>query len=175
MRRETITIKDLYGGNIPNERKLEIEKKSLMKQISMVLEEYRYDNKYSQKQLASVLGVSQPMVSKLESGTQNISVVKLLEVINKIGGEIDIRISFDSSFRIEEEYFNVDPDIKPIQFSFHQGLQKENIDPLKIKKELKRAYGKEIIENYNLKQEADDKMASKTFDGLNNCHLSIAS
>jgi DNA-binding XRE family transcriptional regulator len=47
---------------------------------------------WSQDQLARVLGVSQPAVAKMESGSENPTVRTLLRFVTALGGELQIRI-----------------------------------------------------------------------------------
>lgn len=46
----------------------------------------------SQAQLAKLLGVSQPAVAKLESGSQNLTLRTLVRVVTALGGEIRLTI-----------------------------------------------------------------------------------
>ncbi len=65
--------------------------------LSTAIFEYRRENDLSQKQLAAKLGVSQAMVSKLESGDYNYSVEQLWKISQKLGFKLNI------SFEKEKE------------------------------------------------------------------------
>jgi len=66
--------------------------------ISIALFDYREKHKLSQKKLAEVLGVSQPMVAKLESGDYNYTVEQLW----KIAAKLDFKFNID--FEMAPEY-----------------------------------------------------------------------
>lgn len=53
-------------------------------EISTAIFEYRVKNNLTQKELASRLGVTQAMVSKLESGDYNYSVEQLWKISQKL-------------------------------------------------------------------------------------------
>jgi transcriptional regulator with XRE-family HTH domain len=54
-------------------------------QISTALFDYRIKHNLSQKKLAEKLGVTQPMVAKLESGDYNYTIEQLWKIANKLG------------------------------------------------------------------------------------------
>jgi ribosome-binding protein aMBF1 (putative translation factor) len=58
--------------------------------VSTAIFDYRTKNKLSQKQLAEKLGVTQAMVSKLESGDYNYTLEQLWKVSSKLGLKFDI-------------------------------------------------------------------------------------
>lgn len=72
-------------------------------EISTKLFEYRIEKKWSQKKLAEVLGITQAMVSKLESGDYNYTVEQLWKISKKLGWKLNI--NFTSSDNIEQ--FNI--------------------------------------------------------------------
>jgi DNA-binding XRE family transcriptional regulator len=72
--------------------------------ISTAIFMYRAKHKFSQKKLAEKLGVTQAMVSKLESGDYNYTIEQLWKVSSKLGLKFDVifeevkaEISIDSS------------------------------------------------------------------------------
>lgn len=67
--------------------------------ISTALFDYRTRHKLSQKKLAEKLGVTQAMVSKLESGEYNYTVEQLWKIATKLGFKFDIEFS-----EMEEDY-----------------------------------------------------------------------
>lgn len=58
--------------------------------IAVKIIKYRIKNNLSQKELAAKLGISQAMVSKLESGDYNPTVKMLYEIAQKLGFELEI-------------------------------------------------------------------------------------
>ena len=60
--------------------------------ISIELVNYRIRNGLSQADLARMLGVTQAMVSKYESGEYNISLKAVIELLTKIGIHFDLNI-----------------------------------------------------------------------------------
>lgn len=67
--------------------------------ISTALFDYRLKYGLSQRKLAEKLGVTQPMVAKLESGEYNYTIEQLCKIANKLG------FMFNIEFReIERDY-----------------------------------------------------------------------
>ena len=62
-------------------------------EFSIQLVNYRIKHKMNQTELARELGITQPMVSQYESGTNNITVKRLCEICEQIG--IRVRISYE--------------------------------------------------------------------------------
>ncbi len=58
--------------------------------ISIALFDYREKHKLSQKKLAEILGVSQPMVAKLESGDYNYTIEQLWKIAAKLNFKFNI-------------------------------------------------------------------------------------
>ncbi len=58
--------------------------------ISIALFDYREKHKLSQKKLAEILGVTQPMVAKLESGDYNYTVEQLWKIATKLSFRFNI-------------------------------------------------------------------------------------
>ncbi len=69
--------------------------------ISTALFDYRLKYDLSQKKLAEKLGVSQPMVTKLESGDYNYTVEQLWKIATKLG------FKFSIDFQEPEQEFSV--------------------------------------------------------------------
>ena len=64
-----------------------------MVEISTIFIKYRVKNNISQRALAKRLGISQAMVSKLESGDYNPSIRLLCESFQKLGLEMKLVVS----------------------------------------------------------------------------------
>lgn len=58
--------------------------------ISTAIFKYRVKNNLSQKMLAGKLGVTQAMISKLESGDYNYTIEQLWKVSSKLGLQFDV-------------------------------------------------------------------------------------
>lgn len=80
------------------EDKKYFELDDILVDIAVKIIQYRIKNNLSQKELAQKLGISQAMVSKLESGDYNPTVKMLYEIAKKLGFELEIE------FREKTEY-----------------------------------------------------------------------
>ncbi|MDD3894778.1 MAG: helix-turn-helix transcriptional regulator [Syntrophomonadaceae bacterium] len=69
--------------------------------ISTALFDYRLKHDLSQKKLAERLGVTQPMVAKLESGDYNYTIEQLWKIAGKLG------FKFNIEFKELEQEFSV--------------------------------------------------------------------
>ena len=58
--------------------------------ISTAIFKYRVKHSFSQKKLAEKLGVTQAMISKLESGDYNYTIEQLWKVSSKLGLKFDV-------------------------------------------------------------------------------------
>jgi len=76
--------------------------------ISIALFDYREKHKLSQKKLAGILGVTQGMVAKLESGDYNYTVEQLWKIATKL------------NFK-----FNIDFEEKAPEYSVYTSLENE--------------------------------------------------
>lgn len=76
---------DLVNELTDDDLKQLFELDDILTDISLKIINYRIDNDLSQKQLADKLGISQSMVSKLESGEYNPTVEQLWKISKKLG------------------------------------------------------------------------------------------
>lgn len=60
--------------------------------ISTAIFDYRIKNRLTQKKLADKLGITQAMVSKLESGDYNYTVEQLWKISKKLGFKLNIEL-----------------------------------------------------------------------------------
>ena len=67
-----------------------VELYDLYYEISTKIYEYRTSNNLSQEKFAKLLGVTQPMVSKLESGEYNYTIEQLWKIAKKLGCKLNI-------------------------------------------------------------------------------------
>jgi len=72
------------------ETKEMFELDDLLVDISLKIINYRIENEITQSQLAKILGISQSMVSKLESGEYNPTVEQLWKVSKKLGWTFEL-------------------------------------------------------------------------------------
>jgi len=84
---------DTYYELIDEEGRKYQELYDVYYEISTAIFKYRIKHGLSQKKLAGKLGVTQAMVSKLESGDYNYTVEQLWKIANKLG--LKFNISFD--------------------------------------------------------------------------------
>lgn len=76
---------DLLDKMSDNKDKEEYGLYDIYYSISTKISDYRMEKGLSQKQLAEILGITQAMVSKLESGEYNPTVEQLWKVSTKLG------------------------------------------------------------------------------------------
>lgn len=60
----------------------------IMSELSDFLRSYRKKNKITNKQLADRCGISTSIMSRVESGYQNITLETMCRVLNEVGGSI---------------------------------------------------------------------------------------
>lgn len=75
--------------------------------ISTKIFDYRMEKGLSQKQLAEILGITQAMVSKLESGEYNPTVEQLWKVSKKLGWNFKVVLE-DNEANIPQVWDNVE-------------------------------------------------------------------
>lgn len=91
------------------QEKIEYRYYDILGNISRALVDYRIAHDLNQKQLSRILGVTQSMVSKYESGDYNISIRALNELCGKLDFALNICIeSAKESARKSEEPAKVD-------------------------------------------------------------------
>jgi transcriptional regulator with XRE-family HTH domain len=88
---------DFVNEFVSNEAKERFELDDILYNISMMIFDYRIQNNLSQKGLAEKLGVTQAMVSKLESGQYNPSVEQLWKISKKLN------LKFAISLEVQED------------------------------------------------------------------------
>lgn len=76
---------DLIDELASDEAKEGLELDDILVNISLKLINFRINNDMTQKELANKLGISQAMISKLESGDYNPSVEQLWKISKKLG------------------------------------------------------------------------------------------
>ena len=88
---------DLIDKLVDNDLKQLFELDDILVDISLKIINYRIDNNLSQKQLAKKLGISQSMVSKLESGEYNPTVEQLWKISKKLGWSFKVVVEDEKS------------------------------------------------------------------------------
>lgn len=84
---------DMLDGEMSAAEKNDCHYYDILGDISIAMVEYRIAHQLNQKQLAELLGVSQTMVSKYESGSYNISVKALNDLCFKLGLSLSVALS----------------------------------------------------------------------------------
>jgi len=78
--------------------------------ISIALFDYREKHKLSQKKLAEMLGVTQPMVAKLESGDYNYTIEQLWKIATKLNFKFNIDFEMAPEYSVYTSLENKDND-----------------------------------------------------------------
>ena len=74
-------------------------------EFSLQLVNYRKKHQLNQSELAREIGVTQPMISQYESGTNNITIKRLCEICEKIG--VRVRLSYEAAdSQIPKEFYD---------------------------------------------------------------------
>ncbi len=68
---------------------------SFLRHLGEQIKTVRVNKRLTQSQLAKKLGVSQQIVSRIEKGRQNVSVLTLKEVVDKLNARINLDIRAD--------------------------------------------------------------------------------
>lgn len=87
------------------EDKKYFELDDILVDIAVKIIQYRIKNNLSQKELTQKLGISQAMVSKLESGDYNPTVKMLYEIAKKLGFELEIKFREKTSHAQHQKVF----------------------------------------------------------------------
>ena len=91
------SIVDYYTSQLekPLENYADYMSQKALDEFSIQLVNYRIEHQLNQTDLARELGISQPMVSQYESGTNNITVKRLCEICEKIG--VRVRLDYEDA------------------------------------------------------------------------------
>lgn len=81
--------KIIKNSNAKDATSLQVE---VMTELSNLLHNYRKKHKITNKQLADRCGISTSIMSRVESGYQNITIETLCRVLNEVGGTIHFEI-----------------------------------------------------------------------------------
>lgn len=91
-----MNVKDMLESLSKNVDTATLNSARILSTISYRLYEYRMDHHIDQRQMAKILGVSQPMVSKYESGDYNFTIRTLSDISQKIGFTLDVVFKKDN-------------------------------------------------------------------------------
>ena len=69
---------------------LDRKKNQVLAHISVLIQKHRKEKGMSQAELARTLKISQPAISKIESGDENVSIERLVEVFYALGYDMSI-------------------------------------------------------------------------------------
>jgi len=92
--------------DVDEETKQEFELSDILVDIACKILNYRLDNNMTQKDLADKLGITQAMVSKLESGEYNPSIEFLFKISKKLGWKFEL--TFEENQTEELIQYNLD-------------------------------------------------------------------
>lgn len=67
-------------------------KDTILASVGAQIKDFRLKKKMSQEQLASKIGVSQQMLSYIEQGKENVSLLTLKRIVDKLNGKLSINI-----------------------------------------------------------------------------------
>jgi transcriptional regulator with XRE-family HTH domain len=99
------TYQEIMYEEADNKLKQHLKLISLLTDVAADIANYRRNIGLSQKEFAEKFNVSQPMISKLESGKYNFTIKKLNEIICKLGGELKIETNLVSFENEDKEMF----------------------------------------------------------------------
>ncbi len=91
---------DLIEEIADDETKEYFELDDILIDISLKIINYRINNNLTQQQLAEKLGISQAMVSKLESGDYNPTIEQLWKISKKLGWNFKIILGKETEAQI---------------------------------------------------------------------------
>lgn len=91
---------DLIEEIADDETKEYFELDDILIDISLKIINYRINNNLTQQQLAEKLGISQAMVSKLESGDYNPTIEQLWKISKKLGWNFKIILGEETEAQI---------------------------------------------------------------------------
>ena len=90
-------LKKKYGVGATKEEEIYL---NVLAAVAGALLEYRKRYKLSQQQLAKKLGTSQAMVSKIETGSVNLSLKVLARIASKLGGDLKVQLEINPDEKI---------------------------------------------------------------------------
>jgi len=86
-------LNQLIKENFSNQERAEIRRKSKEKNASIRLQQVRKSHHITQKELASIMGLSQSALSELER-RPNITLSAMQRYIEALGGQLEIKAVF---------------------------------------------------------------------------------
>lgn len=143
MLKDMSSLNQFLVEDLTEEEKLDLFSEEYVQKISMELHKERLGRNLTQTGFAKLLGVSQPMISKLESLEYNPTVKKLAEICYKLGIKLTIMIEKkDLSHAISseiEKYFTSEMscDSNEIEQEILQGTKLNKQDVEKISSKMK--------------------------------------
>jgi len=90
-------LKKKYGVGATKEEEIYL---NVLAAVAGALLEYRKRHKLSQQQLAKKLGTSQAMVSKIETGSVNLSLKVLARIASKLGGDLKVQLEINPDEKV---------------------------------------------------------------------------
>lgn len=102
--KNTASVSDLFYALAKNMSAAEIKTAFVTADISTVITKERIARKMTQKEFADFMGVSQPMISKWESGDYNFTISSIAEIFDKLELDFDFKIISKQTEEINIEY-----------------------------------------------------------------------
>ncbi len=92
---KTNSFKEYYDSKVKDnpKRELEIQLEIAKADLSEMLVSYREKGKLTQRQLAHELGVTQQVISRIESGSNNITIDTLLRILEILHISMKVQIA----------------------------------------------------------------------------------
>ena len=100
-----------FFDDLDKDLKSEMELDSLLVDLACSIINYRIDNNITQKDLAEKLGISQAMVSKIESGDYNPSVEFLFNISKKLGLNLIVELRKNGYYELDYECGDINNNI----------------------------------------------------------------
>lgn len=84
---------DIKNTSLTKEEIQESDRKAHYKILMRKLKHARIQNKLTQQELSSLSGVPRSTIARIENGIQNVSILKLQQIVEPMGIEIDIQLT----------------------------------------------------------------------------------
>ena len=91
--RNAFEIVDEIFVDLAPEEKVEYDFYNILGDFSIALVEYRIANNLNQKQLSEMLGLSNYMIRRYESGDCNLTIKRLNEICSKLGITLEVKFN----------------------------------------------------------------------------------
>lgn len=90
----------------------------VLSDIAVEIVKYRIEHGLDQKDMANLLHVSQPMISKYESGTYNFTIKSLFVIANKLGLNVDFNINGNNQLKCDNRSSIISSKVKNSKYRY---------------------------------------------------------